>query len=150
MNQALQDIKGFAWIVGAIPLTLLRAIINVSEPNQSSQMYDDYCAVIRKLCFDCRIIVGLPTLDELLDKSDPYEYLETVLYREFLPYDISIAETLVFAHKVGAALFINPETVTKAEREEFIDSWSKYAAKKGTQKRGRCFETWILPVKHIH
>lgn len=129
MTKSLSDESGFAWVIGAVPLTLIRAITEISNPKEFTNVYIIQCEAIRELCAVCRIAVELPNLDELMVRPYPYNYLETILYREFLLYGKATSEALVFGHLIGAAVFVDPDGITDNERNSILAVWTEAAEK---------------------
>lgn len=69
-------------------------------------MYGFACDTLHEIAVQARLDVKAPkTLAAFRRYATPYRKIESALYRQFLPYDLAIAETLSFAVRIGICSF---------------------------------------------
>lgn len=150
-NPVIRDMCGWAWNCGALPLAALYKIVNsprINEENrrivtkkverilqsrQNETLGEQYRLVhglFESIKQEARIEVTLPkTLPAL--RRDPYAFqkIERCLYREFLRFGVSVAETMTFAFKLGIWQFVDKEELTQPveEKEELMKAYAEAA-----------------------
>jgi hypothetical protein len=169
MKPAEKDIRIWAWNCGAAPLSILAVIferssdfqanlngiptlvkrIALQRRNESDRaFYKSARDLLEDLAWNARILIKLPeTLAALRREPHPFQRIERDLYREFLRYDIEVAESMVFAFKVGIFQFVADWSTpwTESAKSQLLKAWKQAADRAGEDfsKYKSLFEAYL-------